>query len=621
MRGTGHRIEDSARLYNMDAWAQGFFDLLPLGELAVRAPQGAPVSLCEIVRMAREAGLKTPLLVRFPHILQRRAEMLAAAFDTAMATHAYTGSYTPVYPIKVNQQGSVVQALLRNERLGLEAGSKPELLAVLGLLPVGRPIICNGYKDTAYIRLGVMAEQLGHPTTLVIEKMSEIARIAEVARDTGLRPRLGIRVRLASVSKGHWQNTGGEKSKFGLAAPQVMDAIKQLRAVGLLDRLELIHCHLGSQIANLRDIRGGLREVARFFTELCRAGAPIRVVDVGGGLGVDYDGTRSRASCSMNYGLNDYAAAVVSAIQHAADLAGLAHPDIVSESGRALTAHHAVLITDVSDSEGPELPAELAIPVGAPGALHELAELLTVPVQPLECLEEGRELLDQVQAGFALGEYTLAQRALAENLWLRLLFAVRDRLDPSSRAQRAALDELREKLADKLFCNFSLFQSLPDAWAIDQVFPIMPLQRLHERPTRMGLIRDLTCDSDGRIDTYVDRDGLESTLPVHAIDSGEDYLLGFFMVGAYQEILGDMHNLFGDTDVVNAEWDDNGTVRLAAIEHGDRAEELLEYVHIPAAELRASYQRKLAAVALGVDAQEALFAMLDSGLKNTTYLG
>lgn len=620
MRGTGHRIDDAARLYNLDAWAQGFFRLLPTGELAVCGPKEA-VSVPAIVAAARAAGLKTPVLLRFPHILAQRAALLAEVFDSTIAGRGYQGAYTPVYPIKVNQQGSVVRGLLAHPRLGLEAGSKPELLAVLGLLPTGRPIICNGYKDAAYIHLALLAERLGHPTTLVIEKMSEIPRIAAQARATGIRPRLGLRVRLASVSKGHWQNTGGEKSKFGLAAPQIVEALRQLREAGLLETLELIHCHLGSQVANLRDIRGGLREVARFFVELAQAGAPIRVVDVGGGLGVDYDGTGSRASCSMNYTLADYADAVVHTVQLAADAAGLAHPDIVSESGRALTAHHAVLVADVVDSEGPQRPEPAVVAANAATVLHELAELRDLPSHPLECLEEGRALLEQVHAGFARGELDLAARAQAENLWLELLFALQDRLDPNSRTQRAALDELREKLADKLFCNFSLFQSLPDAWAIDQVFPIMPLQRHTERPTRMGLIRDLTCDSDGRIDTYVDRDGLESTLPVHAMAPDEDYLLGFFMVGAYQEILGDMHNLFGDTDVADIVLDPEGGFHIAAVEHGDRAEELLDYVHVPPADLRAAYAAKAAAAKLSADESAAVLATLDAGLRSTTYLG
>ncbi len=620
MRGTGHRIEDSARLYNLDAWAQGFFGVTAQGELAVTPDAAAAAPLGAIIRQARAQGLKTPLLLRFPHILQSRASMLCTAFDEAIAAEGYAGQYTPVYPIKVNQQGSVVRGLLEHPRLGLEAGSKPELLAVLGLLPAGRPIICNGYKDAAYIRLALIAEQLGHPTTLVIEKMSEIPRIAEVSAEMGVKPRLGLRVRLASVSKGHWQNTGGEKSKFGLAAPQIVAALQQLRDNGLLSCLGLIHCHLGSQIANLRDIRTGLREVGRFFVELSRAGAPIRVVDVGGGLGVDYDGTRSRSSCSMNYQLADYAAAVVSTLAHAAAQAQLPVPDIVSESGRALTAHHAVLVTDVSDSEGPTHPTTVTPGPESPAILHEMAELLKVPVQPLECLEEGRVMMDQVHAGFARGEYSLMDRSQAENLWLQLLYIIRDRLDPNSRSQRAALDDLREKLADKLFCNFSLFQSLPDAWAIDQVFPIMPLQRLNERPGRMGLIRDLTCDSDGRVDTYVDRDGLESTLPIHEIAPGEDYLLGFFMVGAYQEILGDMHNLFGDTDVANVMFDAQGRFQLVDIEHGDRAEELLEYVHIPAADLRAAYRKKIAAVGIGAAQAAVILEAVEGALTSTTYL-
>ncbi|MGB1557844.1 MAG: biosynthetic arginine decarboxylase [Oceanococcaceae bacterium] len=621
MRGTSHGVEDAARLYNLHAWANGYFDLTPSGTLAVRAGDGRQVALVDIVAEARAQGLKTPLLLRFNHILRDRAQALGAAFDQAIDALGYAGRYTPVYPIKVNQQGSVVRELLSHPRLSLEAGSKPELLAVLGLLPAGRCIVCNGYKDTAYIRLALMAERLGHPTTLVIEKMSEIPRIAAVSRQLGIAPRLGLRVRLASVSKGHWQNTGGEKSKFGLAAPQVMQALEDLRAEGLLERLELIHFHLGSQVANLRDIRSGLREAARFYVELRAAGAPVQVVDVGGGLGVDYDGTRSRESCSMNYTLADYAAAVVSAMQQAARQADMPEPDLISESGRALTAHHAVLITNVSDCEAAECPPPPVIQAEGPALLQELAALAELPARPLECLEEGRVLMEQAQAAFARGEFSLQDRALAEQLWQRLQFTIRDRLDPNSRAQREALDGLRERLADKLFCNFSLFQSLPDVWAIEQVFPIMPLQRLGERPTRMGLIRDLTCDSDGRIDTYVDRDGLESTLPIHALAEEEDYLLGFFLVGAYQEILGDMHNLFGDTDATNVELGADGSIVLSGMERGDRAEELLEYVHISTGALRESYRSKTLAAGLDPKTAAEFLNVLDNGLRSTTYLG
>ena len=622
MRGTSHGVADAARIYNLDAWGRGYFTAEPGGRVAVHGPQG-PVALPDIVARAREQGLNTPLLLRFPHILRDRAQQLSNAFDAAIAEAGYGGCYTPIYPIKVNQQGSVVRELLAHPTLGLEAGSKPELLAVLGLLPPGRPIVCNGYKDAAYIRMALAGERLGHPTTIVIEKMSEIALIAQLARQTGVRPRLGVRVRLASVSKGHWQNTGGEKSKFGLTAPQVSQALAALREAGLLDCLRLVHFHLGSQVANLRDIRAGLREAARYYVELARAGAPLAVVDVGGGLGVDYDGTASRASCSMNYTLADYAAAVVEALHRASAEAGSPQPDILSESGRALTAHHAVLVTNISDCERAQRPTLAALPENAPGLLAELAALRDIPMRPLECLEEGRVLIDQCQAAFARGDFGLAERAQAEELWLQVQYAVRDALDGASnanRSQREALDDLRERLADKLFANFSVFQSLPDIWAIDQVFPIMPLQRLGERPTRHGLIRDLTCDSDGRIDHYVDRDGLESTLAVHDIAEGEDYLLGFFLVGAYQEILGDMHNLFGDTDTANVALGEKGDFHLVEVEHGDRGEELLEYVHVPVAELKARYREKAAAAALGEAAAEELLGLLERGLGATTYL-
>ncbi len=619
MRGTGFSAADAERLYNIAHWSAGYFAVAPDGDLCVCAGDRR-ISLREILDSPQARALHRPALLRFPHILRDRVARLQGAFDAAIAAQDYAGRYTPVYPIKVNQQADVVRGILDGGQIGLEAGSKPELLAVLGLLPAGRPVVCNGYKDAEYIRLGLIGRELGHSVTLVIEKLSEIDLVVTESAALGVAPELGLRVRLASIGAGHWQNTGGEKSKFGLSASQVEQAVAQLQGHGLLDRLQLLHFHLGSQVANLRDIRNGLREAARYYVELRRLGAPIDRIDVGGGLGVDYEGTRSRSYCSMNYGIDDYARTVVECFAEAAAAAGEPCPDIISESGRALTAHHAVLVTNMIDTERPGFEPPQPLPAEDPAALQELWQLhaLGRQVPPLERLADAGVLLDQLQTAFNLGEIGLAQRARAENLHRAISHAVLGELDVSVRTHRETLDELRERFADKLFCNFSVFQSLPDVWAIEQVFPIVPLSRLNERPERRAVIRDLTCDSDGRIDHYVDRDGLDSSLPVHAPHPGEDYLLGVFMVGAYQEILGDMHNLFGDTDAVNVEIDESGHWQLSPIEQGDRVDEVLSYVHLEAEALMRSYQDKLAD--RPAQQREDYLAALRQGLHGYTYL-
>ncbi len=623
MRSSNWTAADAERLYNMPAWGAGYFRVDAHGCVAVGQPGEAPsVALSAIVTGARHEGLRLPLLLRFDHILEDRVRQLCRAFDQAIAGHAYAGRYTAVYPIKVNQQAAVVERILAagEQRIGLEAGSKPELMAVLGLLPVGGQIICNGYKDKEYVRLALIGQQLGHRVTLVVEKLSELALVMAQAAELGIEPRLGLRIRLASIGAGHWQNTGGEKSKFGLSASQIEAAVAQLESAGKLHWLQLLHFHLGSQVANLRDIQGGLREAAQYYVELRKRGAPLDAVDVGGGLGVDYEGTRSRSYCSMNYGLADYAQAVVQALARVCAQHELPAPDLISESGRALTAHHAVLITNVIDCEPAQRPAVHAPAVGAPTWLMDMWELCQNQAHspPLERLQDIQALLGQALQGFARGEVSLQDRAQAETLYRATAFAVADELNPAARAHRDALDELHEKLADKFFCNFSVFQSLPDVWAIKQVFPIVPLDRLRERPDRRALIRDLTCDSDGRIDHYVDQDGVESSLPVHGLND-QTYLLGFFLVGAYQEILGDMHNLFGDTDAANVALDGDGW-QLRDIERGDRTDELLAYVHLSPDALRSAYEHKLDASALDLAQRETYLNELRSGLLGYTYL-
>ncbi|MEA3251592.1 MAG: biosynthetic arginine decarboxylase [Pseudomonadota bacterium] len=624
------------RTYNIDQWGSGYFDVDDHGHAVVRPlgseTEGPALPLDALVDQLREAGLRLPVLVRFTDILHDRVEQLCAAFDTAMREEAFQGGYTAVYPIKVNQQRRVVEEILATQerghgRVGLEAGSKPELLAVLALSTDGASlIVCNGYKDREYVRLALMGEKLGHRVYLVVEKFSELNLILEEAKRIGVTPRIGLRARLASVGKGKWQDSGGEKSKFGLTATQILGVVERLREAEALSSLQLVHFHLGSQIANIRDIQRGLRECARFYRSLREMGAPVDTVDVGGGLGVDYEGTRSRSFCSINYSMREYASNVVWAFSQACEAEGIPHPHLISESGRALTAHHAVLITNVIDEERigetapPRRRAEDDPQVDELWRVYDRLATMQEPRGQVEAYHDLTQAIAELQERFVMGMADLDARAEGEAVYFAACQRLRSRLDSRNRAHRDIADELGEKLADKLFVNFSLFQSLPDVWGIKQVFPVLPLTGLDREPTRRGVIQDITCDSDGRIDSYVDGQGLESTLPLPEWDDHDDKLLGLFLVGAYQEILGDLHNLFGDTDSVDAALDADGRWQLSSLQHGDRVADVLRYVNFDAEVLRARLDAQLQASPLD-DAERAHFMDdLAAGLEGYTYL-
>ncbi|MDW5378375.1 biosynthetic arginine decarboxylase [Halomonas sp. HP20-15] len=624
------------RTYNIDQWGSGYFDVDDHGHAVVRPLgseiEGPALPLDALVDQLREAGLRLPVLVRFTDILHDRVEQLCAAFDTAMREESFQGGYTAVYPIKVNQQRRVVEEILATQerghgRVGLEAGSKPELLAVLALSTDGSSlIVCNGYKDREYVRLALMGEKLGHRVYLVVEKFSELNLILEEAERIGVKPRIGLRARLASVGKGKWQDSGGEKSKFGLTAMQILGVVERLREADALASLQLVHFHLGSQIANIRDIQRGLRECARFYRSLRELGAPVDTVDVGGGLGVDYEGTRSRSFCSINYSMREYASNVVWAFSQACEAEGIPHPHLISESGRALTAHHAVLITNVIDEERigetapPRRRAEDDPQVDELWRVYDRLETMQEPRGQVEAYHDLTQAIAELQERFVVGMADLDARAEGEAVYFAACQRLRSRLDGRNRAHRDIADELGEKLADKLFVNFSLFQSLPDVWGIKQVFPVLPLTGLDREPTRRGVIQDITCDSDGRIDSYVDGQGLESTLPLPEWDDHDDKLLGLFLVGAYQEILGDLHNLFGDTDSVDAALDADGQWQLSSLQHGDRVADVLRYVNFDAEVLRARLDAQLQASSLD-DAERTHFMDdLAAGLEGYTYL-
>ena len=621
-------IEQAREAYNLKHWGGGYFDINEQGRLIARpgrATQG-DIDLYKLSGEITAAGLKLPVLVRFSDILHQRVDTLCEAFARAMQEESYQGSYTAVYPIKVNQQRHVVEEILKHggPRVGLEAGSKPELLAVLALSSQnGGVVICNGYKDREYLRLALIGRKLGHRVYIVIERLAELELVIEEARALDIKPLLGVRVRLASIGAGKWQNTGGEKSKFGLSAAQVLRVVQRLREAGMLDTLQLLHFHMGSQIANVRDIQLGMHECARYYAELHAQGVALQCVDVGGGLGIDYDGTRSRSFCSMNYSVQEYANNVVHALYEICAVRNLPHPHIITEAGRAMTAHHAMLITNIIDVErAPGENSVTAVREDEPRIIRDLWEGLCSlsSRSAVEVYHDAVHGLTEANEMFTHGVLSLEQRARAEQIYSAICWKVRELLQNGPRAGQEVLDELNEKLADKYFCNFSLFQSMPDAWAIDQIFPIMPLQRLDERPTRRVTLQDMTCDSDGRIDLYVDGEGVETSLPLHPLRADEPYLLGFFLLGAYQEILGDMHNLFGDTDSVHVELRPDGGYELVQPLRGDTVDTVLRYVNFNAEELLQTFRAKIAASTLNTAQREGCLQELQEGLSGYTYL-
>jgi arginine decarboxylase len=599
-------IEQSKHLYAIQQWGNGYFSINDQGHVCVK-PQAycaTEIDLFDIAQALRDKGLNFPVLVRFTDILRDRIRQLQQAFDQARAANHYSGHYTPVYPIKVNQQGNVVESIVAAEHIGLEAGSKPELLAILGLAKPGGTIVCNGYKDRAYIRMALMGQLMGLSVFIVIEKPSELEMIIEEAAKLRVTPLIGLRVRLSTISAGKWQNSGGEKSKFGLHASEVLQLIARLQQLNMLNCLQLMHFHMGSQIANIHDIKLALKEAGQFYLQLHQLGANITTVDAGGGLGVDYDGSGSRRECSINYSVNEYAENIVRAFAEVAQQHSLPQPHIITESGRAITAHHAVLITNVTEVE----------------SLQGAAAAVAISGQNIaEAYHNAQFNMAEARAQFVQGDLSLTELADAEKHYVSLCQQIQRELNLDNHHHREILQELDEKLADKVFCNFSLFQSMPDIWGIDQIFPIMPIHQLQQQPTRRAVLQDLTCDSDGRIDQYVDHQNISNTMPLHTIAEDQDYLIGFFMVGAYQEILGDMHNLFGDTHSINIELDEQG-YRFGDFMEGEDVSELLDYVHINTDALKLAYRQKLDGSGLTAQQKACFEQELLAGLNAYTYL-
>ena len=578
-------IEDSREMYNIKGWGASYFDINEEGNVSVSpCKDEAQIDLREIVDELSLRDVTPPLLLRFPDILDNRIEKTANCFKRAAEEYEYKAQNFIIYPIKVNQMQPVVEEIISHGRkfnLGLEAGSKPELHAVIAVqCQSDSLIICNGYKDQSYIELALLAQKMGKRIFIVVEKLNELDIIARAAKKLNVKPNLGIRIKLASSGSGKWAESGGDASKFGLTSSELLDALRILDEKGLHDSLRLIHFHIGSQITKIRRIQTALREAARFYSNLHKMGYNVDFVDCGGGLGVDYDGTRSANSeSSVNYSIQEYVNDCVYTFVDAANKNDIAHPNIITESGRSLTAHHSVLVIDVLETASlPEMPEEFEAKDSDHQLVKDLYEIWDNlnSKNMLEDWHDAEQIRDEALELFSHGIVDLKTRAEIESMY----WSVCHEINTLSKQMKHVPEELRnidKLLADKYFCNFSLFQSLPDSWAIDQLFPIMPIQRLTERPTRNATLQDITCDSDGKIANFVKEGHLSHVLPLHALRRNEPYYLGVFLVGAYQEILGDMHNLFGDTNAVHVSVKD-GHYHIDQIIDGETVEEVLDYV-------------------------------------------
>jgi arginine decarboxylase len=578
-------IEDARELYNIKGWGTSYFDINDKGNVYVTpCKDDVQIDLKEVMEELSSRDVTAPVLLRFPDILDNRIEKTASCFEKATKEYNYKGENYIIYPIKVNQMQPVVEEVISHGRkfnLGLEAGSKPELHAVIAVqCQSDSIIICNGYKDQNYIELALLAQKMGKRIFIVIEKLNELPIIAREAKRLGVKPNIGIRIKLASSGSGKWEESGGDASKFGLTSSELLTALKQLDDIGLHDCLRLIHFHIGSQITKIRHIQTALKEASQFFINLHKMGYNVDFVDCGGGLGVDYDGTRSSSSeSSVNYSLQEYVNDCIYTFVDAADRNNLEHPNIITESGRSLAAHHSVLIIDVLETASlPQMPEEFEPTDKDHQLVKDLYEIWDNlnPRTMLEDWHDAEQIREEALDLFAHGIVDLKTRAEIESMYWSVCREV-NALVKQIKHTPEELMNLDKLLADKYFCNFSLFQSLPDSWAIDQLFPIMPIQRLDEKPTRNATLQDITCDSDGKITNFVTNRNISHVLPLHPLKKGEPYYLGVFLVGAYQEILGDMHNLFGDTNAVHISVKD-GSYNIDQIFDGETVEEVLEYV-------------------------------------------
>jgi arginine decarboxylase len=621
---------DAAELYDVASWGKGYFSVGENGNLFVH-PAKDPnrgIDLKQLVDTLEWRGISLPILVRFGGILRHRMADIHQAFDTSIREHGYQGGYCCMYPIKVNQQRQVVEEVFnfgKAYRFGLEAGSKPELLAVLAIADNETPIICNGFKDDEYIEMVMLAKKIGRRIIPVVEKFTELELIVRHAEQVGVKPAIGLRVKLASRGSGRWKSSGGYRSKFGLTVSEALKAVEYLKERGLEQSLHLLHFHLGSQITNIRQIKGAVIEAARVYVDLQKMGTGLKYLDVGGGLGVDYDGSQTDFESSVNYTLEEYARDIVYHIQSICDEAEVPHPTIVTESGRAIAAYHSVLVFNVLGVSGlgeENLPD--SVPEDAEQCLIDLFETHRSLTKKniLETYHDAQQALDSALNLFSLGYLPLEQRSMAENFFWAICRKV-NKLAIDLDYFPEELEGLDAMLSDTYFCNFSLFQSMPDSWAVKQLFPIMPIHRLDERPTRKAVLGDISCDSDGKVDQFIDRRDVKKTLPLHPFN-GSCYVLGAFLLGAYQEILGDLHNLFGDTNAVHVSLDENAEVVLETVVQGDSVSEVLEYVQYNPQTLIDEFRRDVEIAVreqrIGYGEAGRLLKSYEDGLQGYTYL-
>ncbi len=585
--GKSWSVEDSAELYGIRNWGIGYFNISKQGDVTICpfGHEGGPeVSVLEIIEGLKERGYDMPVLLRVENILDSQISLLHQSFRTAITKLGYKGQYRGVFPIKVNQQQQVVEKITQYGAAyhhGLEVGSKAELIAAVAQLRSREAcLICNGYKDEEFIDLGLHAKRMGLNCFFVLEMPSELNTVLERSKALGIRPQLGVRVKLSTKASGHWSESGGERSSFGLTSAQIIDVVDTLKEAGMLDCLQLMHYHLGSQVPNIRDIRAAVTEATRIYAGLVQEGANMLYLDLGGGLAVDYDGSHTNYVCSRNYSLDEYCADVVEAVMNILDELNIQHPHIVTESGRATVAYYSMLLFNILDINAIEvgiLPTELSENIPEPvHNLHEAYQGLTLR-NLQESYNDALYYYDEMQQLFNAGRATLRDRTLAERFFWAIMKRVAEDLHKLKHIPKE-MKAIEATIADIYYCNFSVFQSLPDSWAIDQLFPIMPIHRLKEYPTQQGILSDLTCDSDGRINHFIDPQGYKSTLNLHKLKKNEEYYLSAFLVGAYQETLGDLHNLLGDTNVVSVRIHEDGSYEFVREIRGDTVEDILAYV-------------------------------------------
>jgi arginine decarboxylase len=623
-------FKDASELYDVPAWGKGYFSVGENGHLWVHPDKDERrrIDVKELIDKLVLRGINPPILIRFGEILKHRLGEIHGAFQAAISEHGYQGQYRCVFPIKVNQQRQVVEEVFeygRPYKFGLEAGSKPELLAVMALADNDTPIICNGFKDDEYIEMAMHARKIGRQIIPVVEKFTELELILKHSERIGVRPSIGVRVKLASRGSGRWKSSGGYRSKFGLTVSEAVRVLERLKSIGMADSLELLHFHLGSQITNIRQVKGAVSEAVRIYVELKRAGAGLQFMDVGGGLGIDYDGSQTDFESSVNYTLQEYANDVVYHIQSVCDETEVPHPTIITESGRAVAAYHSVLVFNVLGvSEFGEPNMNLDLPEDAEQPLVDLQETFKALSSKnlLESFHDAQQALDAALNLFSLGYLPLIQRSLAENFYWAICRRIQKMAGDLDYFPEE-LEGLESLLSDTYFCNFSLFQSMPDSWAVKQLFPILPIHRLAESPTRHAVLGDISCDSDGKVDQFIDRRDVKKTLRLHALN-GRPYYLGAFLVGAYQEILGDLHNLFGDTNAVHVNLGEQGEVLLDAVIRGDTVREVLDYVQFNSKTLLEQYRRDVESALregrIGYEESGRLLRYYEEGLNGYTYL-